>query len=305
MCYVRPLGFFFQIFKGQIRKVAYKIQNALEQIWPLPLPNSTLNVSVRDLVFGSLILFIIKALRRVHWILAVSALLYEPALLCFPFNVVHGIFVHTPRFWKFMAVEPKLQLLLNNFSAIKAEALEVCERAIPFSNQPHQRRIAQGQPWNTLGFTSYGAINYTNCALCPTLSSLILQIPSIKLAMLSIMEGGARIKRHCGYFKNVLRVHLTLHVDQPETLEKKRYINVGGEEYHWKEGDLVVFDDTFPHEVINEVPGKRIVLFLDIERPYDQQWMSLLSSQVLKFFQWSKTLATAAQLQEKKVELKG
>ena len=285
--------------------MAYKIQNALEQIWPLPLQNSTLNVSVRDIAYSFFIGLLLKLLLKVHWILALGVILYEPALLCFPFNIVHGLFVHTPRFWKYMAVEPKLHLLLDNFSSLKAEALAVSERAIPFSDQPHQRRIAAGQPWNTLGFFSYGAINYTNCALCPTLSSLVLQIPSIKLAMLSIMEGGARIKRHCGYFKNILRVHLTLHVDHPETLDKQRFITVGGEQYHWKEGDLVVFDDTFPHEVINEVPGKRIVLFLDIERPYDQQWMSLLSSQMLKFFQWSKTLATAAQIQEQKTLLKG
>jgi len=288
-----------------MKTLAYKVQNSLEQLWPLPLSNSNLNVSVRDLVYSLLILLLTRLVTRVHWILAVAALLYEPALLCFPFNVVHGLFVLTPRFWNFMAVEPKLQLLLDNFSAIKAEALAVSELALPFANQPHQRRIAEGQPWNTLGFTSYGAINYTNCALCPVLSSLIVQIPSIKLAMLSIMEGGARIKRHCGYFKNVLRVHLTLHVDHPETKDKKRFIDVGGEKYHWKEGELVVFDDTFPHEVYNEVPGKRIVLFLDIERPYDQQWMALLSSQILKFFQWSKTLTTAAQLQEQKVQLKG
>jgi beta-hydroxylase len=195
-------------------------------------------------------------------------------------------------------VEPKLALFLDYLPQLKTEALSVAPRATLFSDQLHQRRIASGQPWMVFPFTSYGTINYTNCALCPTLASLILQIPSIKLAMLSIMEENTFIPPHCGYFKNVLRCHITLHVDHPETETHKRYISVAGQEHHWTPGDLVVFDDTYPHKVINQVRGRRIVLFLDVERPYTTRVASWLNKAFLTILQKSKTIAQAAKVQE-------
>jgi beta-hydroxylase len=115
------------------------------------------------------------------------------------------------------------------------------------------------------------------------------------------MEENTLIPLHCGYFKNVLRCHITLHVDNPETAEHKRYISVGGQEHHWTPGDIVVFDDTYPHTVVNQVKGRRIVLFLDVERPYGTKAMTWLSKAFLTLLQSSKTIAEAAKVQERNV----
>lgn len=259
------------------------------------MQGSNVNIAVRDVVYSALIYLVFS---KVYWFVFLGALVAEPALACFPYNVLHSFLFQTPRFWDYRAVDPNLARLTQHLPAMRKEALAVCSEAVPFSSHPHQRRIALGQPWNVLSFVSYGTINYTNCAKCPTIASLVLQTPSIKLAMLSIMEQGTHIKRHCGYFKNVLRVHITLHVDQEDT-ESRRYIDVGGERYHWTQGDMVVFDDTFPHEVHNDVPGRRIVLFMDVERPYSSTAAAALSRTFLKFLQGSKTIAEAAKFQEK------
>ena len=255
-----------------------------------------LNLSIRDLIYS---LLIIAIAIRFHWALVIAAFFAEPALACFPYNVIHSMLIYSPRFWDFRAVDPKLGLFLHDLPSMRAEALEVAGQAVPFSSNKHQMRIAEGQPWNVLSFVSYGTINYANCAKCPSIASLVLQIPSIKLAMLSIMEGDTNIKRHCGYFKNVLRCHVTLHVDNEEDSLHVRYIDVGGEKYHWKQGDLVVFDDTYPHTVVNTVPGRRIVLFLDVERPYSSPTVRWLSKTFLNILQTSKTLAEASKFQEK------
>jgi aspartyl/asparaginyl beta-hydroxylase (cupin superfamily) len=272
------------------------VQELLEAAWPLPVRGSMLNISIRDAIY-SLLLYLV--LLRVHWIFIAAALLVEPALACFPYNVLHSLVVYSPRFWDYRAVDPKLALFLTELPAMRSEALKVADLAVPFSSNKHQMRIAEGQPWNVFSFVSYGTINYANCARCPTIASLVLQIPSVKLAMLSIMEGDTRIKRHCGYFKNVLRCHITLHVDNEEDSLHVRYIDVGGQKYHWKQDDLVVFDDTYPHTVENTVPGRRIVLFLDVERPYTSKASKWLSKAFLTFLQTSKTLAEAAKFQEK------
>jgi beta-hydroxylase len=37
---------------------------------------------------------------------------------------------------------------------------------------------------------------------------------------------------------------------------------------HWEEGRCVVFDDTYRHEVWNDTDGVRVVLLIDIHRPF-------------------------------------
>ena len=45
------------------------------------------------------------------------------------------------------------------------------------------------------------------------------------------------------------------------------WIEVGGQRYSWREGQAVVFDDLYPHQVHNDTDGVRAVLFVDFERP--------------------------------------
>jgi aspartyl/asparaginyl beta-hydroxylase (cupin superfamily) len=282
-----------------IQEIGFYLTTLAESLWPIPMKLTTINISIRDLLITILILTVLNSFGLWGYIIFLLACYKEPALLCFPYNVMHSLLFFTPRFWNYEVVEPKLKVITDNFSKIQQEALGVIDSAINFSSHPHQRRIALGQPWKVFSFFSYGTINYENCARCPLLSSLLLQIPSIKLAMLSCMDGPTHIRTHCGYFKNILRVHITLYLEYPETKDHKRLIRVGDEEYHWKLGDLVVFDDTYPHEVKSTVPGKRIVLFLDVERPYTNFVMKKVSSFFLTLLTSSPNLKAAAQFQEK------
>ena len=45
-----------------------------------------------------------------------------------------------------------------------------------------------------------------------------------------------------------------------------------GERYHWRDGEAVVFDETFIHYAENATEHNRIILFCDIERPLTQGW---------------------------------
>jgi aspartyl/asparaginyl beta-hydroxylase (cupin superfamily) len=48
-------------------------------------------------------------------------------------------------------------------------------------------------------------------------------------------------------------------------------------EYHWKEGEGLVFDDMFVHGVENNGTGRRVVLYMDIERKFMPKWMVRLN----------------------------
>ncbi len=44
----------------------------------------------------------------------------------------------------------------------------------------------------------------------------------------------------------------------------------------WSEGETLVFDDTYDHEVWNDTDGTRVVLLIQIERPLAQpgKWIA-------------------------------
>ena len=62
----------------------------------------------------------------------------------------------------------------------------------------------------------------------------------------------------------MLRYHLGLRVPR----ERERcWIRIGGERRTWTEGESLVFDDSFNHEVHNDTDEYRAILFVDFLRP--------------------------------------
>ena len=289
-----------------MQKTLWSVQKQLEDAWPFPHPKSTFNLSIRDvlvtilIVFGMTLLSKLSALGGNSYVLPILALVAEPAIVAFPCNVVQSLVLRTPRFWDPYIVEPKLSQLNSNFSVLRDEAINILRTTpgTPFAEVSiHQARI--GSPgWKVFPFMSYGTVNHDNCYRAPRTWEILKDIPSIKLAMYSILDSNTRIPQHCGFLKSVLRVHLTLHTDVVDT-EFKRYISVGGEKYSWKTGELVAFDDTYPHFVENSVPGKRVVLFLDIDRPTGFAVSSVIQSFLGEFLRRSPSIKAHAALQEK------
>jgi beta-hydroxylase len=99
--------------------------------------------------------------------------------------------------------------------------------------------------------------------LCPKTAELVYSIPEIISCDFSFLEPNTHILPHKGYTKMVLRCHLPLIVPSGE----KCAIRVGEETHVWKEGELVIFDDSFEHEAWNKSDEKRVVLMFDIPNP--------------------------------------
>ena len=103
---------------------------------------------------------------------------------------------------------------------------------------------------------------------CPHTAKLVQSMPEVKLAMFSIMEPGTVVSEHRGPFRGAWRYHLGL--DVPEE-DDKCYIVVDDKRYGWRNGEGVLFDDTFLHRVENRSDRVRIILFMDIERQLDSK----------------------------------
>jgi beta-hydroxylase len=81
--------------------------------------------------------------------------------------------------------------------------------------------------------------------------------------MFAMLPPGARLVKHRDPYAGSLRYHLGLITPNSEEC----FISVDGQKYYWKDGESVIFDETFIHFAENKTDTNRIVLFLDIKRP--------------------------------------
>jgi beta-hydroxylase len=161
---------------------------------------------------------------------------------------------------------PELQVLRDNWTIIREEALAV----------DAAQKITASTKLDDIGFNSffktgwrrfylkwYDAPHTSASALCPTTTKLLDSIPSVKAAMFAQLPPGANLVRHRDPYAGSLRYHLGLVTPGDPAC----YIEVDGQRYFWRDGEDVMFDETFVHYAKNETQTSRIVLFCDVERP--------------------------------------
>jgi beta-hydroxylase len=81
--------------------------------------------------------------------------------------------------------------------------------------------------------------------------------------MFALLPPGARLGQHRDPFAASLRYHLGLVTpNSPDC-----FISVDGEPYFWRDGEAVMFDETYVHTAENRTSTTRLILLCDIERP--------------------------------------
>ena len=167
------------------------------------------------------------------------------------------------------ALFPWTAVLRENWRAIREEALAVAHNpdAVPALStiSPDHRRIAPSDSWRSFFLIGYGKRIERNIARCPKTMAVLEQVPGLNSGFFSILKPGTHIPQHRGVTKGLMTCHLGLQVpDGPLRM------TVGDETVGWAEGETLVFDDTWPHEVWNDTGGVRIVLLVQFERPLRQ-----------------------------------
>jgi Aspartyl/asparaginyl beta-hydroxylase and related dioxygenases len=166
---------------------------------------------------------------------------------------------------------PGLERLDENWEVIRDEALQLAQAS----------RIQAAQQHNDIGFNSffkygwkrfylkwYDARHPSAEALCPRTVALLREIPAVKAAMFAELPPGGKLNPHRDPYAGSLRYHLGLVTPNDD----RCYIEVDGQRYSWRDGESVVFDETFIHSVRNDSEGNRIILFCDVERPQRWRW---------------------------------
>jgi beta-hydroxylase len=161
---------------------------------------------------------------------------------------------------------PELAPLQQNWHMIRDEVMRLFDEGY----------VRAAATYNDLGFNSffrhgwkrfylkwYDGFLPSATALCPQTTRLLAGIPSVNAAMFALLPPGSRLGRHRDPFAGSLRYHLGL--STPNSAQCR--IVVDGESYYWKDGEAVMFDETFLHEAENRTDTPRLILFCDIERP--------------------------------------
>ena len=85
--------------------------------------------------------------------------------------------------------------------------------------------------------------------------ALLESIPSVTGAMFAMLPPGGRLVRHRDPYAGSLRDHLGLVTpNSPDC-----YISVDGERYFWKDGEAVMFDETYTHFAENRTEQARLL----------------------------------------------
>lgn len=178
---------------------------------------------------------------------------------------------------------PELDKLTANWEKIREEAVALYDMGnIKASNQ-----------YDDLGFNSffktgwkrfylkwYDQAHPSAKDLCPYTTELLSQFPNIKAAMFAALPPGSRLVSHRDPFAGSVRYHLGLITPNDD----RCFIDVDGEKYSWKDGEAVIFDETYLHFAENKTDKNRIILFCDIERPMwfvPARWINYILSRYL------------------------
>jgi len=128
---------------------------------------------------------------------------------------------------------------------------------------PDHRAIAEVGKWRSFFLWGYGYRIDDNLARCPRTRDAIARVPGLNSAFFSILAPGTHIPEHRGVTKGLITCHLALVVPRDGDVRMR----VDDRIVRWSEGETLVFDDTYRHEVWNDTGGTRVVLLIQFARP--------------------------------------
>jgi len=200
-----------------------------------------------------------------------------------PINVLMYAFSRVPRTPYLQVADfPELENLRSNWQTIRDEAIALAKAS----------QIKASDQFNDAGFQSFFRTGWKRYYLkwyddaphpsalkaCPRTVEILKGSPNIKAAAFTQLPPGSNLGKHRDPFAGSLRYHLGLITPNDD----RCWIRVDGKPYSWRDGEGVVFDETYIHWAANETDQDRIILFCDLERPMKYRWATALNHAVAR-----------------------
>lgn len=184
-----------------------------------------------------------------------------------PYNALVYLFSRAPN-RPFLDVRdfPELEAITANWQVFREEGLRLMDEA----------KITASTGDNDVGFHTFFKRGWKRFylkwydndlpsaeRLCPKSAAILNAIPSVHGAMFATLPPGGKLGRHRDPFAGSLRYHLGLRTPNDDAC----WIEVDGVRRSWRDGQAMVFDETYVHEAFNGTDVTRLILFCDVERP--------------------------------------
>ena len=138
-----------------------------------------------------------------------------------------------------------------------------------------------GRDWRVFIMKAYGVAIEDNLKRAPTIAAILAEAPEVMSATFSFLAPGKHIPEHRGPFRAILRYHLMLSMPNDAEGKPACVMNIDGMPYLLGDGESLLWDDTYRHEVWNRSDQVRIALLLDVWRKDMPMDIALLSRAIL------------------------
>lgn len=161
---------------------------------------------------------------------------------------------------------PELLTLRNNWRTIRDEAMRLYEEGHIKKSETHSDLAFNSffkRGWKRFYLKWYDDVMPSAEELCPKTVELVKSIPSVNAALFALLPPRSKLGAHRDPFAGSIRYHLGLMT--PNSDDCRIYID--GDPYSWRDGEDVLFDETYIHSVRNDTDKPRMILFCDVRRP--------------------------------------
>ncbi|TRY61490.1 hypothetical protein TCAL_13531 [Tigriopus californicus] len=160
-----------------------------------------------------------------------------------------------------------LQEIRNNWRIIRTEA-EVAFSLGVFDDE--QENLVQEGLWQQLVLFENGQKVMGGCSKAPKTCQIVGSFPELLSTRrgqikFSLLQPGTWIHPHTGPTNCRLRAHLGLMV--PPVTSGEVILRIGEDRVNWQEGEFLIIDDSFEHEVYNNSTEARLILLIDFWHP--------------------------------------
>ncbi len=191
--------------------------------------------------------------------------LQEPGMFYFP-GLPQRAFFDRAEFGWAAAVEAAVPAIRTELEAAAGSGFT--PYVVGGSDRPRPNNPLLDDPnWGALYLWQSGSPVAENAASFPAAMAALEQVPLPQIpgrspmALFSRLAPGTHIQPHNGLLNTRLICHL------PIIVPPGCGLRVGAETREWREGELVVFDDSIEHEAWNRGTAMRTVLLFEVWRP--------------------------------------
>lgn len=185
---------------------------------------------------------------------------------------VYNTFIDTPPVLSTQHFFPGASRFTSNWPALREEAMQLIDNieSVPRFHDlmPEQYQLSShgNKEWRMFVLRAYGLNIGENMTRVPILADLVRSDSSIKSASISFLAPGKQVPTHTGPFRGITRFYMGLQVPSAEDGKPGVTLTIADERYRLGNGDALLWDDTYPHSVVNNTDQWRIALLLDIYR---------------------------------------